>query len=414
MAVTMKGAEKYFYLNTLMDHRVPVRFRFRRREYTLTLLNTQKGRLYLEADKPVRDLPCCYRMDLVFEYHGKVIQFVAEAESVIRNSVIVARDVDTFLKGLGRSFARVSPPADLQVAFAYQGERYDLDFPRLYAWEPVTEPRQFMADRGIEGSGDPIQELDSWAGEVADGYKAVFFTKEKPGTLEERLVAETGRVLYLVSPEAGLVKEDPYPERRMITGDLFLRTLERLGFDAGRVGGVLDSFIKAKGKAGIVSEAWVPIRFQEYVLGYISLWTVPGGKPPLDTKMVETAMEFSKYIAWALQAGGRFESRKIEGEPVDGTVLNISASGGLLGIPLSYSGLPLQPGAEVEATLTTPQRTIHVGVRIVWRFSSGSAGGIGLGCRFIDMSPEDLRFLFEYLYEKPFSEAEESLLAGHV
>jgi hypothetical protein len=36
------------------------------------------------------------------------------------------------------------------------------------------------------------------------------------------------------------------------------------------------------------------------------------------------------------------------------------------------------------------------------------------GCRFLDVAPEDMRFLFEYIYGKPFTDSDASFLSGQV
>jgi hypothetical protein len=36
------------------------------------------------------------------------------------------------------------------------------------------------------------------------------------------------------------------------------------------------------------------------------------------------------------------------------------------------------------------------------------------GCRFTSIEPEDLRFLFEYIYGRPFTDQDASFIAGKV
>jgi hypothetical protein len=187
-----------------------------------------------------------------------------------------------------------------------------------------------------------------------------------------------------------------------------------MGFEGGEAAGVRDALLRGKEKEGIWSEVWAPIRFQEYVLGYVRLWTVRDGSPSLDDKAVEMVMAFTQFIAYALKEAGYFEGRRKANKPFVGTVIDMSASGLLFTYPVSYTGLALRPGAELGVTLETPRRIIRGGVRIVRRFLSLSGPVLKLGAAFRDLEGEDLRGLFEYLYEKPFTAGRMSFLAGRV
>jgi hypothetical protein len=187
-----------------------------------------------------------------------------------------------------------------------------------------------------------------------------------------------------------------------------------MGFEGGEAAGVRDALLRGKGKEGIRSEVWAPIRFQEYVLGYVRLWTVRDGSPPLDKQAVETVTAFTRFIAYAFREGACFAGRRKENKPFAGSVIDMSASGLLFTYPVSYAGLALRPGAELGVTLETPRRIMRGGVRIVRRFLSLSGPVLKLGAAFQGLEGEDRHFLFEYLYEKPFTAGRMSFLAGRV
>jgi hypothetical protein len=271
-----------------------------------------------------------------------------------------------------------------------------------------------MAERGIKDLRAPVKDLHAWAGGVADGHEVVVFGKGKVRRLEERLVAETGLTLFIPQAGEGLPEKDPSPEGRLITGNRFLRGLERLGIEPGAVVKMRESFIKGKERQGISSEVWAPVLFQEYVMGCVHLWTVRDGSPPLDKKAAETVVQFTRMIAYALKEGGHFESRRMKDEAFEGKLINISVSGLLFECPPEYPGAAPGPGAELGVALETPGRNIQAGARVMRRVLSRSYSAIDLGCRFLNMAAEDERFLFEYLYRKPFSARGEGFLAGGV
>jgi len=85
-------------------------------------------------------------------------------------------------------------------------------------------------------------------------------------------------------------------------------------------------------------------------------------------------------------------------------VINISASGLLFAFPHGSEIFPvLSADAELAVIIEAPSRTMNLAARIVRRSKDKTAGHIG--CRFVNMAPEDMRFLFERLYGKLFDDA---------
>jgi hypothetical protein len=103
---------------------------------------------------------------------------------------------------------------------------------------------------------------------------------------------------------------------------------------------------------------------------------------------------------------------RIPDSPAEGNIIDLS----LAGLLFAYPGPPLvsslRIGSEVTVKLETPNRVIKTAIRVVRRFMLQSAAY--LDCRFLNMGPEDLRFLFEFIYDKPFSAAEASFLTNQV
>jgi len=111
---------------------------------------------------------------------------------------------------------------------------------------------------------------------------------------------------------------------------------------------------------------------------------------------------------------GYFEQGKAENQPFEGRALDISASGLMFAYPLgSALFAALLVDSELKVTIETKSRTINVTAKIVRKFKDKNAGY--LVCRFINMAPEDTRFLFEHLYGRQIDdEADAAFLAGQV
>jgi hypothetical protein len=396
---------KDFYLKTVYDEKIPLRYWHNRREYVLTLERLMKEALYLRPDKPVEWSRPQKKMDLMFDYQGRFVCFSVRVNSVEDNTII-AEAPEALCKNLGRSYSRVGLPRDLEVRLNFLGDRYALKYPRVseYAAEDSAEFTQRVNAKNFPAL---MKQLDTWIKQNASGYKVVLFKGVKPNAIEERILAETGKVLFIPSTRSKLPRSDPYPQKRLITEEMFLRYLESIGVAEAELAETLEGFIKEKFEGGILSEIWAPIRFQQYVIGYVHAWIRGGDRGLFNLSTVSTLFQCTRVFAVSLQQNGYFESGKIRNNFIDGKIFDISVSGLRFAYPVS-----LKPDSELTVKLRAPSRTVQVNARIVRQYTDGSMGYFG--CRFLDMAPEDVRFLFEYIYGTPLTDKDAVFLAGEV
>jgi hypothetical protein len=254
--------------------------------------------------------------------------------------------------------------------------------------------------------------MAAWIKGIASGYRLVIFKDLKPDTIEERIVAETGKTFFIPSTRLSLPQQDPYPRKRLIVEETFRRYLESTGTPLSHIDDAITRFLKSKFDGGIFSDAWVPILFQEYVIGYIHVWLSKPDKAPLDYELIDALYQFAKVLAFSLKENGYFEMGRMKNEPFQGKVVDISASGLLFAYPHSPLSVILLPESELSVRLITPNRTINTNAEIVRRYKDSTMGYFG--CRFLDMAPEDMRFFFEFIYGKPFTDFDASFIAGQV
>jgi hypothetical protein len=410
MATPIKRIEKDFLLKVLYDEQLPIMYLKNQSEYVLTLEKPAKGQMFLKADRPVQGLRARKKMDLIFDYRGQVVIFAVEVNS-FKDEHIIADEPEFLYKNLDRSFSRVSTPPDMQVQFTFLGDRYSLTYPKVQEYES-GEPGEFMRNLDPKNLSGLIEQMAAWIKGYANLYKLVIFKDVKPAATEERIVAETGKTLYLPSTLAAFPKADPYPKKRLITEDMFKRYLESTGVDLKFVDEAAARFIKTKFDNGIFSDAWVPVLFQEYVIGYIHIWINKEGTLPFDYNVIDTLYQFANVLAYSLKVNGYFENGKLKNEPFEGKVIDISASGLLFTYPHSTLSAALMPDSELAVKLLAPRRSINANAKIVRRYKDNIQDYFG--CRFLDMAPEDLRFLFEFIYGKPFTDTDASFLTGQV
>jgi c-di-GMP-binding flagellar brake protein YcgR len=407
MATPVKNIEKEILLKIIFDEKIPVIYYKDRVEYEFMLKKPAGEDMLFEVNQPIEKLKVKDRIDLTFEYQGKPVAFIAEVVQKKEQEITCAIP-DYFYKDLDRSYSRVSIPAQMQVNFTFLGDRYDLSFPKLpeYSTEDLGH---IFQDDDIKNLSGLIVQMSTWIKTFASNYRLVIFKDVKPSTTEERIIAETGRALFLPSTHEGFPLSDPFPRKRIITEDVFKRYLESTGIGVAFIDSACARFIKAKTESSIFSDAWIPILFHEYVIGYVHIWIDVADKPPLDYEIINTLFQLTKVLAYSLKINGYFEKGKLKNDPFEGRVIDISASGLLFAYPVSANiSSVLKPDSKLTVKITTPERSITTEARIVRRFKDKTIGYYG--CRFDKMEDEEHNYLFQFIYGKPFTDADSEFL----
>jgi hypothetical protein len=410
MATPIKRIEKDFFFKVLYDEQLPIIFLRNRTEYVLRVEQPVKDKISFLPDRPIPDLKRREKMNLIFEYQQRIITFTVEI-SELRANHITAVVPEFMYKNLGRSHSRVITPPDLQVQFTFREERYSLSFPKITDYDS-GEITEFMEKLNPPDLNGLIAQIGTWIKGFASGFKLVIFKDTQPTTAEEKILAETGKAIYLPSTLGVLPAADHHPKKRLVTDDMLKRYLESAGVGAEYLDETAARFIRSKFEGGIFSEAWIPILFQEYVIGYIHVWINKEGLPPLNDEVMETLYQFARVLAFSLKINGYFDSGLLDNEPFMGNVIDISASGLLFAYPISDLSRALRTSSELSVKLSSPKRGVDATAQIVRQYNDKTTSYFG--CRFLDIAPEDIRFLFEFIYGKPFTDTDAYLLMGHV
>jgi hypothetical protein len=413
MATPVKYIEKDFLLKVLYDDQLPLIYLRDRIEYILTLERPSKmEEIFLVSHKPIPGLKIRKKLSLIFDFRGKTMSFSMEVKS-IRDNHIVAEMPEFLYKNLDRSFLRVAFPPDMQVQFILKGDRYALSFPQVkgFEFDGVDDTVENLDSKNFGGL---LEQIAVWLKDKSDGHKLVLFKEDiAPTEIEERLLAEMGKAIFLPSTQMPILNVDPFPGKRLVTEGMLKRFLENDGVAPAYLDEAISRFTRSKCSNGVLSDLWMPILFQEYVIGYIHVWINKPGKPPLDYETLETLYQFTRILSFSLKINGYFEKGKLQNEPFEGNVIDISASGLLFAYPANSSlAASLLPNKELLVSIITAKRKISARVKIVRLFKDNTIGYFG--CHFLDMVPEDIRFLFEFIYGKPFTDKDATFLAGQV
>jgi c-di-GMP-binding flagellar brake protein YcgR len=107
------------------------------------------------------------------------------------------------------------------------------------------------------------------------------------------------------------------------------------------------------------------------------------------------------------------EAGRKKNEFFDGKLIDISASGILFAYPRPILSSLLGPkSSELSITIVTPHRSVTPNIKIVRRYKDQVQSYFG--CCFLDMAPEDTRYLFEFIYGRPFTDSDAVFLSGQV
>jgi hypothetical protein len=411
MATPVQRLEKRALLKALYDESLPVIYLKDQTKYSLSLKEpAEEGEMLLISDQPISGVKAKNRIDMVFDYKGKNIAFTTEVLSV-QDQELTCTVPDSFYKNLDRSYSRVNIPPQMKVQFTHLGDRYNLSFPKV-AVQDSGDMGTIFQNSDTKNLAELTEQMSSWIKKYASGYKLVLFKDIKPSTIEERVIAETGKALYIPSTRGSFPQNDPSPHGRIITEDMFKRYLESTGISFAFTSKSCARFLKDKADNGIISDAWIPILFLEYVIGYVHVWANVEREYPFDQSMLDTLYQFVKVLAYSLKTHGYFEKGKMKNNSFDGRVIDISASGLLFLYLHSDRSAALKPESKLTVKLTTPQRTIETEAVIVRCFKDRSFDYYG--CQFEKMETEDHNYLFEYIYGKPLAGLYDSTLSKQV
>ncbi len=408
MAILVKSIEREFLLNTAMRERAALIMVAGGGEWNVLISKVDRASLTISHAAPLALLHKGKTLDFRYNVRGQTIAFKARILEPGDKTVLISMP-EALYKNLSRRFARLAPPGDLAVSFSFSGERYDLDFPQSQAYHapggdylaPGFDPadlRSMMAD------------FEQKASSIANERGVVMYKNKKPEGPIEMLAAATGRAFYLPNAMSGLPLTDPFSDRTILTKEDFMDYFMENGIEKEYA---LDEVVRverSRRNLGILSELLVPILFQDYAIGYVSLVNKQAGMPPFDLRIVETFTAFARALSWSLKLHGYFKDAPTLDDQYKTEVLDVSAGGLLFACRDQRLISALKENLPVSVRIQARRRGVEASGTIRRHFAGGAEGCFGI--EFTLMEPEDFRFLFEYLYGRPFTDEDADSIEG--
>ena len=342
-----------------------------------------------------------------FSYFGNVMTF--ESAVIRAGEVLILSFPRRILKNLTRKYERVPSPDNVELAFIIEETKVELRFPKTEEYDPVIPP-QVEDDFNNGNLTALVDDFKRRAADFSDENSIVMFREKEPEGFEEEIISRMGKCLFIPSTSEPFPMTDLDTNGKIITRYMLYSEPDDVPEGSGEVSRVnIDDYLLKKKQVGIVSEIYCPVLYHEYAVGYVRL-TKKIGSGVLGTRDLEFVYQFAKVLAYTLKVSGYFKGEKPMESEYKAEILDISASGllfmhtspSLRSIVVLYTDLKIQ--------LEVGKRRMSIYSRIMRKFQNGNKTFYGL--QFLEIEPEDFRYLFQFVYGRDFSVEDEELWEG--
>jgi hypothetical protein len=205
--------------------------------------------------------------------------------------------------------------------------------------------------------------------------------------------------------------KDPFPDERVILRRDLVKYEEALDRPAYVITSKLGNILYEKQKKRLHSELWCPILYESYIIGYVYLANLDERKERISKELADWVWEFAKVLSYSLQLSGYFTSGTTTSERrYESPIIDISAAGLLFAHPRQELTRDLLVHTDLEVTVRFPERRLTIKARVRRKFQDEQRSYFGL--QFLSIAPEDLAFLFQKLYGRPYSSEEDTTWEG--
>ncbi len=409
MGVSVGRIEKEFILGSIQDKQFPVRIHGNKQEVDGRIKKFDTTRIEFHAPSSTwKNFQEGDAVRVFFSYYGHVMAF--ESKVIEKDDELLrVKYPQVMVKNLERKYERVPPPGDVSANFIMKGRRIVLDFPKSEEYNPVHRP-EVEGDLKNESIQSLVNSFHEKVDTIATKNSIKMFRDKKPETLEERLISRCGRVLYIPRTKDCQFSMDMVGETKLVTRDLFKKFLVDEGTEAKNAELKIESILSEKQERGIYSEIYCPILFREYVTGYIYAFNDFSKKRALSEDLLEFMEQFSKILAYSLKMHGYFKGDVPVPTEYSAQIVDISASGMLFAHQSEDLSENLHLYTDFDLDLQFKNRKMTIPSRIMRRFEESDMYYYGV--LFLEMKPEDFRYLFDLIYGKDYKEYNDDTWEG--
>ncbi len=409
MGTSIGRIEQEFILNSLVEQSIPVELQIRKVYVKGVLLSFEEETLvFSSSNSNLASLQAGETVTLFFSFYSSTMTFTAKI--VKEGNPLTLVLVGKIYKNLKRKYVRVKPDGDVRLTFTLQNAKIILDFPKTREYESF-DSEVFSENFELSDIKILIADFKKKVSKFASENRIVMFRAKKPEIFEEKIIAETGKCLFIPDTAAGkLPDSDSELSEIIITSRFFL---ERDGTEKSFLGKNLrqvNKDIHDKYGEGINAEIWCPVIYHEYAIGYIYLGNKKNRLVAFTKENLSFCKDFSRVLAYALDAQGYFNGQKREASVFEPEIIDISAAGLLFTHSEKKLSELLGLYGDIELSLKVGQRKLKILSRVMRKYEY--RGQFFYGIQFLEMKPEDFRFLFDYVYGRSFTDEDDRLWEG--
>ena len=400
-----------FLFKALEDHRLELKLHGHRKELMAQTREVKEDRIALEV---LQGDPSAFKagehVQAYFLFQNNWHTFPTQVLETGKDTLSI-RCPEGIYKNPQRKYPRVRIAEEAEVYFTLKGQRVELNFPRTNRPAPAEGAPKVRADFDFTSLDKLHKSFRDRMAKAVSASRIVMLRDKVAEKYEEKLIAATGRILWIPSTEEDFPARDPFPDGRVLLRQDLVRYEEALDRPAYVITSKLGNILYEKQKKGIHSELWCPMLFESYIIGYIYLVNTEERKERISKELVDYAWEFAQVLSYSLQLSGYFTTGAGTTERrYESPIVDISAAGLLFAHPRQELARELLIHTDLDLTLRFPERRIMIQARVRRKYQDNERSYFGV--QFLKINPEDLSFLFEKLYGRPFSREEDSLWEG--
>ncbi|OHD80199.1 MAG: hypothetical protein A3J97_14990 [Spirochaetes bacterium RIFOXYC1_FULL_54_7] len=348
---------------------------------------------YKDSDPEVEDFKLWEEVSVYLANHEQRSTFKAKVNKIGAGRLVLGLP-DKILKAPQRNAVRVSPPRNVSLSFFLQEEVVSIDCPESREYTEIDLP---VLREGFDTSSmnNLVESFRKKANEMVVRNGIIMFNKgRKPSNVEEEILCYYGRAILVASTMSTLPVVDPYTDGRIVTQSMvddYERSralLEGSRFETSRL---------EKALSGIIAEAWCPILYYQYVVGYVYLMNDQSRPVSLDFRAIDFSWEFARILAYKLKGSNYFKADpELKPDPYKPGVIDFSATGCLFYLPKASFKVKLKIGSIIELCIDTGHSELSVKGRVARRYDDKENEYYGI-C-FVAAEDEDLSILKAALY----------------
>ena len=409
MGTEMGRIEQEFILNNIIEKTLPVKLHFRKKEIEgiFLLLDEDNSLLFSSSDSAISDMAAGANINFFFAFFSHTMTF--SSKIIKEGNPLKVTLPKHIYKNLKRKFVRVFPGQEIELSFTLENARIVLDFPETQEYESLKED-VYSDDFDFSNLKELFQQFKSKSTSFSDESEIVMLRGRKLDSFEEKIITDTGKSFFLPDTTMPLPDKTKVNSEFAITEDFFLDKHGNEIVICDKNLRQLEVLIKKKYENGIFSELFTPVIYHEYAVSYIRLYNNKTKNKPFTDRTLTFVREFSRILAFSLEKQGYFSGGVLKESKFQPEIIDLSASGLLFTHPEKKLSEMLGMYGDLKLILKIGPRKIEMSSRVMRKYKIKDVFFYGI--QFLEIIPEDFRFLFDYVYGRPFSNDDDRYWEG--